>query len=162
MTRLNLGCGDKKFEGFVNIDIRPDVNPDICMNIADLSRFGEKTIDYILVHDALEHFPHRKVWAVLKEWVRVLRVGGRIEIQVPSIDRIYKDRNKLINKYGGDSSLRFSQLLFGGQTYRANFHYVCFTLEFFKLIETKLGMRIVQYFPEVGLYNHKVILERVK
>jgi len=160
MLKLNLGCGEKKLEGFINVDIRADINPDICMDISNLSRFKTRSVDYILAHDILEHFSHSEVWDVLAEWIRCLKVGGRIEIQVPSIDRIYKDRDKIIKNHNGDSSKRFSQLIFGGQTYSANFHCVCFTPEFFKLMMKKLNLDLVKYFPEIGLYNHKIILEK--
>jgi predicted SAM-dependent methyltransferase len=148
--------------GFINVDIREDVNPDICTDISDLSQFKDQSVDYILAHDVAEHFPHEKVWAVLVEWIRCLKIGGKIEIQVPSIDRIYADRDKIINRHKGDSSLRFSRLIFGGQDYPSNFHCVCFTYEFFKLMESKLNLKIVKYYPEIGLYNHAVIMEKVK
>jgi len=162
MLKLNLGCGTKKLDGFVNIDVREAVNPDICMDISRLDRFADNSVDYILAHDVVEHFSHRVIWDVLAEWSRCLKIGGRLEIQVPSIDRIYMDRNKLIQAFDGDSSLRFSQLIFGGQDYGANFHCVCLTYEFFQLFDTKLGLKIVQYFPAIGKYNHAVIVEKTK
>jgi len=161
MDRLNLGCGNKKFSDFLNVDIRPEVKPDIILDISDLSQFENQTFSYILAMDILEHFPHARVWPVLTEWVRCLKIGGQIEIQVPSIDRIYKDRDKLVNNYDGDSSLRFSQLIFGGQGYQDNFHCVFFTPEFFKLMPKRLGLEITKYFPEIGLYNHKVIMTKI-
>ena len=162
MTRLNLGCGNKKYKDFINIDIREDVQPDMCMNITCLDKFKDKTVDFILAHDILEHFSHREIWAVLKEWIRCLKIGGQIEIQVPSIDRIYADRDNLINRYRGDSSLRFSQLIFGGQDYASNFHFVCFTYEFFQLVAKTLNLKIVKYNETVGNYNHSVIFEKLK
>lgn len=161
MIKLNVGCGNVHLDGFINIDIRADVNPDICCDISKLTPFANDSVDFILAHDVLEHFPHAKVWEVLTEWVRCLKVGGRLEIRVPSIDRIYRDRNKLINDYGGDSSLRFSQLIFGGQDYPANFHCVFFTEEFFKLMTSKLGVKIFEYTPLIGKYNHQVVVEKV-
>lgn len=158
--KLNLGCGNKKFSDFINVDIRDDVDPDYCLDISDLSLFKTGSIDYIVAHDILEHFSHRKVWSVLQEWVRCLKVGGRIEIMVPSIDRIYADRKRILDRHKGDSTARFSRLIFGGQDYPANFHCVCFTKEFFELAEDKLNLRIVRYLPEIGLYNQAIILEK--
>lgn len=162
MKKLHLGCGEIRLDDFINIDIRPEVNPDMCMDISDLSAFETNTIDYILAHDVLEHFSHTKVKDVFTEWVRCLKIGGQIEFQVPSIDRIYADRNEIINRHKGDSTTRFSRLIFGGQDYPSNYHFVCLTPEFFEFMAEKLNLKIVDYFPEVGLYNHKVILEKLK
>jgi len=161
MSKINLGCGDVKMPGFINADIRPEVKPDMCIDISELSQFKDGEFTYMLAHDVLEHFPHAQVWTVLANWIRCLAVGGRLEIQVPSIDRIYADRKNLIERYGGDSSGRFSKLIFGGQSYPANFHFVCFTPEFFQLVAKKFGLKIESYSP-VGLYNHKVIFLRLK
>jgi SAM-dependent methyltransferase len=160
LDKINLGCGDKKEIGFLNVDGRQEVYPDIVMDIMDLSRFKDNTFSYIKAHDVFEHIPHPKVWPVLTEWVRCLKKDGILEIQVPSIDRIIRARNKLIQDAQGDSSLRFSQLIFGGQTYAANFHYVCYTIEFFELATKKLPIKILEYIPEIGKFNHQVYFIR--
>ena len=33
MIYLNLGCGNKKFDGFINIDSRKECNPDLIYDI---------------------------------------------------------------------------------------------------------------------------------
>lgn len=161
LDKINLGCGDKKLDGFLNVDGRTEVSPDIVMDITDLSRFKDGTFSYIFAHDVFEHVPHAKVWPVLIDWVRCLAVGGILEIQVPSIDRMIAARDKIIADSGGDSSLRFSQLIFGGQTYQANFHYVCYTKEFFELVTKKLPVKIDRYLPEVGKFNHQIYYKKV-
>jgi len=160
VNKLNVGCGEKKYPDYLNIDLRPEVNPDVCMDVSDLSRFADKAFDYILAEDILEHFSHRKIWDVLTEWVRCLSVGGKLDIRVPSIDRILAKRDLLISSFGGDSSFRFSQLIFGGQNYSGNFHNVCLTREFFELAEKKLNLKIIVY-NEIGEYNHQVIFEKL-
>lgn len=162
MIKLNLGCGEVLLNDFINIDIREDVLPDVCCDISNLSQFKSNSVDYILAHDVVEHFSHRQVWDVLQEWVRVLKVGGEIEIQVPSIDRIFEKRDETIKNHNGDSSKRFSQLIFGGQDYPSNFHTLAITKEFFRLMEKRLGLALVNYFPKVGNFNHKAILKKLK
>ena len=34
MIKLNLGCGDRKMHGFINIDAREEVLPDVVYNVA--------------------------------------------------------------------------------------------------------------------------------
>ena len=160
MRKLNVGCGTRQYKDFVNVDFRKDVNPDFCCDVSKLSIFKDEEFDFILAEDILEHFSHRDIWNVLAEWLRVLKGGGKLQIQVPSIDRIYADRDYIINYYKGDSTNRFSKLIFGGQDYAGNFHTVCFTKEFFVLVEQKLNVKIVEYTPEIGQYNQGAIFEK--
>lgn len=159
--KLNLGCGTKKYDGFLNMDIRSEVNPDILGDVSDLSQFASETFSYIRAEDILEHISHRRTWLVLAEWVRCLKIGGILEIQVPSIERIIADKDVILGRHSGDSTDRLSQLIFGGQDYPANFHTACFTYGFFKLAEKKLPIKISKY-SEIGLYNHQVYFEKIR
>ena len=38
MKKLNLGCGDRKMHGFINVDLRQDTNPDY---VADVTKIHE-------------------------------------------------------------------------------------------------------------------------
>ena len=56
MIKLNLGCGNRKMYGFVNVDARQEVNPDIIYNVAKIhEKFQE--VDLIYASQVLEHFP---------------------------------------------------------------------------------------------------------
>lgn len=78
MLKLNIGAGDTSIPGFTNLDIKTGTNA-ITLPYAD----GEA--DEIYASHVLEHFHHSATNRVLKEWVRVLRPGGRISIAVPDI-----------------------------------------------------------------------------
>jgi SAM-dependent methyltransferase len=77
---LNLGCGYRHRDGYINVDLA-----DPCDRIVDLSRFpwpwGDGTVDSVLTHNMLEHFPDPS--PVMREAWRVLKVGGLIEVVVP-------------------------------------------------------------------------------
>ena len=45
--KLNLGCFNKKLPGFVNVDIREDVNPDVVDNCFTLEKFDNDSVDLI-------------------------------------------------------------------------------------------------------------------
>ena len=49
--KLNLGCFDKKLPGFVNVDIREDVNPDVLDNAFTLDTFDKDSVDLMEVND---------------------------------------------------------------------------------------------------------------
>jgi predicted SAM-dependent methyltransferase len=119
---LHLGCGPINHAGFINIDAVPAPHIHDVRQIDDLSLFKEDTVDLIYASHCLEHFGHRKVPEVLREWYRVLKTGGILRLSVPDFDlllNIYKDNGNDINA--------IIQLLMGGQDYEYNFHKVVFT-----------------------------------
>lgn len=86
--RLNLGCGDKILDGYINVDVAPSrngKNPDVICDLKDLSEFETNSIDEILSVHVIEHFWRWEVEDVLKEWVRVLKPGGRMMLECPNL-----------------------------------------------------------------------------
>lgn len=87
--KLNLGCGDKILEGYVNVDLvdeRKGNQPDVNCDVRDLhEHFEDGVADEILAVHILEHFYPWEVHNALQEWKRVLKPGGKIIIEVPDI-----------------------------------------------------------------------------
>ncbi|HSJ98411.1 MAG TPA: methyltransferase domain-containing protein, partial [Myxococcota bacterium] len=86
--RLNLGCGDKILPGYVNVDVveaRAGMKPDVVCDLHDLAPFDDASADEILSVHVVEHFWRWEVRDVLREWVRVLKPGGRMVIECPNI-----------------------------------------------------------------------------
>ena len=88
MIKLNLGCGDKIIPGYINVDIDSerysDKKPDILCDIKKLT-FNDNYADEILSVHVIEHFWRWEALDVLKEWVRVLRPGGKMIIECPNL-----------------------------------------------------------------------------
>lgn len=86
--KLNLGCGEKHLQGYINIDNDPAVSPDKVIDIATvgLSRFGDSTAEEVKATDFLEHIPIDKTIFVIDEIWRVLRPGGQFKHMTPSTD----------------------------------------------------------------------------
>jgi GT2 family glycosyltransferase/predicted SAM-dependent methyltransferase len=85
-VRLNLGCGFKKLEGYTNIDLREECNPDLQTDISKGLPFDDNSVDEIKAMDFLEHIPIGAVIPTLEEIFRVLKPGGRLEHLTPSTD----------------------------------------------------------------------------
>jgi predicted SAM-dependent methyltransferase len=83
---LNLGCGLRKLGGFVNIDKRECVNPDVVLDIeADgLKLWDDDSIEYVIASDFLEHIHIDRTMFVIDEIWRVLRHEGVFEHLTPS------------------------------------------------------------------------------
>lgn len=85
--KLNLGCGDKILEGYINIDIkneRSNKNPDIVADIRSL-KLPSNYADEILAVHVVEHFYRYEVEEILINWIRILKSKGQMIIECPNL-----------------------------------------------------------------------------
>ena len=85
--RLNLGCGKKHWEGYVNVDL-PGRGGELACDIRKLP-YGEQEIGEVHAIHVLEHFRREEVPALLKEWHRVLQPDGKLVLELPSRDKVF-------------------------------------------------------------------------
>lgn len=83
--KVNFGCGQKKLEGYVNVDFNVDCVPD---QILDLNRlpyysFKDESLDEALWDNVLEH-----LLVELPNWVnemrRILKPNGLLKVVSPN------------------------------------------------------------------------------
>jgi len=86
--KLHLGCGTKKLEGWLNIDSVPECRPDLVHDITKPLPYADQSADELLAEDLLEHFDKYVRYLVFYEWTRVLKIGGKITLQVPDFKTI--------------------------------------------------------------------------
>ncbi len=135
---LNLGCGPDVKDGFVNIDLYSDNPAVVAMDIRKLD-LPDACADAMLASDVLEHFSHREVGTVLKEWARVLRPEGQLVIQCPSLRlqmKAYMD-----GKWDADVA---SYMIFGGQTNPGDYHCIGFDKDSMRRHLEMAGLEILQ------------------
>jgi SAM-dependent methyltransferase len=79
---LNLGCGRRRVNGAVNVDVTVETSPDV---VHDLDvrpwPFPDAYFDEVLAHDVVEHLA--ETIGTLEEIHRVCRLGARVKITVP-------------------------------------------------------------------------------
>lgn len=85
--KLNIGSGKTNWTNYIRCDI--DENADIKCDMRYLP-FKDNSIDIISSHHALEHIPYRHIWRTLKEWHRILKVGGELDLGMPDIELLCK------------------------------------------------------------------------
>jgi predicted SAM-dependent methyltransferase len=89
-VRLNLGCGDKLWPGFINVDFSDNhsgMKPDVECDITKLT-FPDDYADEIHAIHVIEHLDRPGIYEVLREWRRVLKPGGKLVIECPCLDKI--------------------------------------------------------------------------
>ena len=84
--KLNLGCGKKLWDGFVNIDAVGSGAP-VEADIRKLPYEDEAAEEIHAIH-VFEHFYPKDVMAVLAEWKRVLQPGGLLVLELPCYDKV--------------------------------------------------------------------------
>ena len=141
-VKLNLGCGSRKAEGFVNVDFRVAVKPDVVADVRQLP-FKERSINYISASQVIEHISHLETDVTLSHWVGLLKNNGQVFICCPDIVSI-------IDRFETENFDNWLRLLFGDQDYPGNCHYCGFTEDVLvrKLID--LGIRIKDCFTSNG------------
>lgn len=130
---LHIGCGNRYIPGFIHVDIRKLPHVDYVASADKLDFIDDKTIDMIYSSHVLEHFKRSQIETVLKEWYRVLKVGGKLRIAVPDFEKLVQ----VYLKYG-DLKIIIGPL-YGRQDHADNFHYIAFDYAYLKKVLTKVG-----------------------
>lgn len=111
--KINIGSHNKRIKKFISLDGLDLENVDAVGELGqapyllkikdtelgkalkDISEFQEEkwkikdnTVDYIQSIEFLEHISFRQTYQVLKEWKRILKPNGIVEIQVPDCGKM--------------------------------------------------------------------------
>lgn len=87
INKINLGCGYRQLEGYINIDNRKCCNPDLLCNVINGLPFSDSSMAYVRAYDFLEHIPIGKTIDVIEEIWRVLEPNGLFESMTPDAER---------------------------------------------------------------------------
>ena len=79
--KLDLGCGNRKHEGYIGIDLEFKEGVDIVRDIEKGLPFSDETIDEIYASHILEHL--KELNFVMEECYRILKKDGMMRIIVP-------------------------------------------------------------------------------
>lgn len=87
MLQLNLGSGTNRKQGYISVDL---YTPEADLGL-DLTRplpWDDNEVDNIYASHVVEHFSRDEWERIRKEWARVLKPGGTIEIHCPDIEKV--------------------------------------------------------------------------
>lgn len=138
--RLNLGGGDTKLEGYVNVD-RKDGQEAYPLTCPDAS------VEEIYASHVLEHFPHAQVPKVLENWVSKLKPGGRLRVAVP-------DFLWIATEYKKKRPIPVQAYVMGGQQDKDDYHKAVFDREALNEAMINVGLeRIRRWEADAGVVD---------
>lgn len=148
MPKLNLGCGAEILKGYINVDIRKVLG---CNLIADVTKLAirDRTIDEIRASHVIEHVPKAMLPKVIKEWNRVLKMGGALNVYCPNARKVAQDYME-----GLIDCMKFSRLLFGSQAHPEDLHYTSFDKERLEELFCASGFEVIGREPRLNSYRY--------
>ncbi|MDO8561745.1 MAG: methyltransferase domain-containing protein, partial [bacterium] len=139
--KINLGSSGFNEPGYINVDIRPSVKPEVLhdLNVFPYP-FKDNSADIIKMSHILEHL--EKPFKVMEELHRVLKPSGQLHIQVPHFSRGFTHAE---HEHGFDVSFPyyFMKEKFPEQFYGSEYELVRLRLNWLSHIT-------IRYLPHLG------------
>lgn len=88
---LNLGCGDRRHDDWVNTDLVPVAADVLAVDLRKPLPFPDGSFEGVYASHVLEHLAPIEALALLRECRRVLRPEGTVRVVVPDLERIARD-----------------------------------------------------------------------
>lgn len=121
--KLHVGCGTRKLDSYVNIDVREDVAPDLVLGADAIGlHYSGQRISEIYACHVIEHFTHP--FEVVQEWGDALEYHGVLRLAVPHMANICE----AVSKHNVHLE-RVSGLIWGRHDYPENVHHHGWTFE---------------------------------
>ena len=167
---LNIGCGDSRYDGLINIDkfIRgKDVLPADALYLP----FKPGTVSLLYSAHSIEHLPIREGKLALRAWYEVLKVGGRLILELPDLQAICQN---IVNSNSPEHFKWYMYTLFGYQIDPRNpdtleaprdlgqFHLSGYTHTSLCLEWTQLGFKINEFVHVDGYNTPSMHVDAVK
>lgn len=89
MTLLHIGCGNRRYEGFVNVDKAE-------LDISKTWPYGDETVDGIVSMHVLQQLTWRELVVALRESHRVLKKAGVMRFGCPMVELAKWDLDYLL------------------------------------------------------------------
>jgi len=133
MRILEIGCGEKRvFNNSICIDIRKTSEVDIIADAGKLP-FHNESFEHIFSSHMIEHISHLEINDILKNWVRLLKIGGKLELRCPDL------RARSLFLFFSPSKKNVENI-YGSQNYEGNYHKSGYTYGLLKNILINIGL----------------------
>lgn len=166
--KLHLGCGQRHFEGYVNIDyplsehsVQQTSIADEYANLLEL-RYKPGSIEEVRLHHVFEHFPRAVACALLYSWNTWLKKSGTLRIEVPDFEKTGKVAlSRFSSKKAKAVALRH---IFGSQEAHWAVHFEGYTPSSLTEVMQLYGFKVseVKKNSHLGTYNIDISAIKIK
>jgi len=88
LAKINLGSGHWKLDGWVNVDIDFESQPDVCADLAGGLPFASGVARLMHTEDFIDQLTLENAEAFLRECHRILAPGGVLRVLTPDMRRL--------------------------------------------------------------------------
>jgi len=129
-SKLHLGCGGHRIDGYVNVDWRMTPATDLICDIRNLP-FGINSAEIIECYHVIEHLPRHDLVPTFEKWYKILAPGGKLIVECPDFDEAVKE-------YLEGNEERLNNI-FGLSRYPGDIHYFGYNFKRLKKILEEIG-----------------------
>lgn len=165
--KLHLGCGQKYFEGYINIDyplsehsVQEISVADEHANLMELN-YKRESISEVRLHHVFEHFTRPCALALLSSWNSWLIDNGILCIEVPDFE---KSAKKYLSLFTSEREKYVAlRHIFGSQEAHWAVHFEGYSHKLFKEILPLFGFKIIEvkFNNWQGTYNIMVKARKI-
>jgi hypothetical protein len=174
--KLNLGCGKRRKEGYVNIDMVELDAVDVIDDLKTLESIEDNSISEIVCECVLEHITNNlgEFIGIFQTFHRVLCDNGIVRIHVPhftSRSSCYLDHKVMIHYDTLDVVVnpgKYSSTIIEDATFRYLSRRLCFTRKFiWNVVVSRIANRFPMFYEETFIRNIfpansiEIVLEKV-
>lgn len=88
--RVNLGCGYRPLDGWVNVDVARGPQVDVVWDLRESLPFPDESCAAVFSEHVIEHLSSEDGERLLRECYRVLQPGGALRLSTPDAERYLK------------------------------------------------------------------------
>jgi predicted SAM-dependent methyltransferase len=148
MKLLNLGCGTRYNDEWINIDFRSASPSVLAHDLRVGIPFPSGTFDVVYHSNVIEHFTKEDAPKFLKECYRVLKYGGILRVAYPDLEQIVTHYIRLLREIKN-----------GNQEFVNDYDWIM--LEFFdQTVRNSSGGDMAKYFIRDSIPNRDFVLFR--
>jgi len=145
--KLNIGCGETKLEGYINIDIEESIKPDLVLDVRKQNLpYEENSVERITCLHNIEHIEYKYHFWILQQFYKVLIPDGFLILAYPEFEKCVK--NFLSNNRGLKDFWRAT--LYGRQLYPGDYHVTPMVTEDLIPLLKDVGFTNIKHIPEIG------------
>jgi predicted SAM-dependent methyltransferase len=137
--RLHLGCGRRKHDGFINVDVDEAVRPDYVLDVAS-DPWPWTGVDRIEAYHLIEHLGKADGEAFVRKCAASLRTGGTLVLECP-------DLGACVDALRTAGGVRPMWSLFGNQKTPWQHHRWGYTAESLSALLDAHGLRVTMTGP---------------